>query len=73
MKPRLVTPWAAALEEIKYGCYFISVGVLVGIGIRASEWLIPKPEMRVLICQAGAANKAEACQRLDEMLKAKTP
>ena len=66
-------PWPVVLDAIKHGCILIGVGFLAGVGIRAGEWLIPKPEMRVLICQAGAANKAEACQRMDEMLKAKTP
>ena len=71
MKPRPTTPWAAALDEIKHACLFIAVGMLVGIGIRAGEWLIPKPELRVLICQADQPSKVVACKRLDEMLAAK--
>lgn len=69
----LCIPYAVALDAVKHGCILIGVGFLVGVGIRAGEWLIPKPETRVLICQAGAAGKAVVCQRLDEMLKAKAP
>ncbi len=64
-------PYAVALDAVKHGCILIGVGFLVGVGIRAGEWLIPKPELRVLICQANQASKVAACKRLDEMLAAK--
>ena len=73
MTPLPNIPWPVALDAVKHGCILIGVGLLVGIGIRAGEWLIPRPDVRVLVCQANQSSKIEACKRLDEMLKAKAP
>ena len=32
------------------GLKILALGVLVGTGVRAAEWAIPAPEMRVIVC-----------------------
>ena len=43
---------------------FIAIGFLMVCGMRAAEYLIPKPETRVLIC---FENVDSDCKKLSEL------
>lgn len=50
------------------GLKVLTVGVLVGAGVRAAEWVIPAPEMRVVVCTPSAMDHIEACVSAEELL-----
>lgn len=57
------------METVKTVLQMLAVGVIVVIGMRAAEWLIPAPEMRVIICMADDVGTVEACASAAELLK----
>lgn len=54
-----------AIDALK----LVVLGVLVGAGVRAAEWAIPAPEMRVVVCAIDDFYKVEACTSAIELLK----
>lgn len=44
-----------------------AAGAIAGVGIRAAEWAIPKPETRVMVCFA--ADTIETCKSLSTLLE----
>lgn len=44
-------------------------GVLVGTGVRAAEWAIPAPELRVVVCTMSDIGKVETCTSAAALLK----
>jgi len=57
------------LAHLKTALYPILLGVLVAIGIRTGEWLIPPPEQRVVICFANELDQVEVCHTTRELLE----
>jgi hypothetical protein len=49
--------------------YFM-LGVCVVAGIRAAEWVIPQPELRMVVCLADDLGSVHACRTLNELLEA---
>jgi hypothetical protein len=49
--------------------YWVMLGALVVVGMRAAEWLIPKPETRLIVCLAEDVDKSRACRTLDELMR----
>ncbi len=47
----------------------VALGVLVGSGVRAAEWAIPAPEMRVVVCTMDDFDHVETCKSAAELLK----
>lgn len=47
----------------------MALGVLVGTGVRAAEWAIPAPEMRVVVCTMNDFDKVETCTSAAKLLK----
>lgn len=61
---------AEKIKEAVLACgYFIVIGALVMAGMRVAEWLIPKPEAKVLFCMAADIDNASACKTLAEMMR----
>lgn len=54
-----------ALDALK----IVALGVLVGTGVRAAEWAIPAPEMRIVVCTMDDFDKVETCTSAAELLK----
>ena len=46
----------------------IALGALVGTGIRAAEWVIPAPEMRVIVCTIDDFDHVETCTSAAKLL-----
>ncbi len=59
------------VENLKYAGWFLLAGALLIVGMRAAEWLIPKPETRILICFEDDVRLGNTCKRLDELREAK--
>jgi len=53
--------------SIKIGLVF-AMGIVLGVGMRTAEWLIPKPESRILICMYGEPLEGPACKKLSELV-----
>jgi hypothetical protein len=53
---------------IKY-LLLILIGGLVVVGMRIAEWIIPQPEMRVIICTANDTMKIDTCKSAADLLK----
>ena len=51
------------------GLKILALGVLVGTGVRADEWAIPAPEMRVIVCTMDDFDHVETCTSAAELLK----
>lgn len=51
------------------GLQIIAIGVLVAVGLRLAEWVIPEPEVKVIVCMGDDVNKVEACQSLSDLVK----
>jgi hypothetical protein len=51
------------------GLKILTLGVLVGAGVRAAEWAIPAPEMRVIVCTIDDFDHVETCTSAAELLK----
>lgn len=49
---------------------YLVLGLAAGAGIRAAEWLIPKPETRFVICMAYDMDKP-VCEDLDKIINKK--
>lgn len=58
MKDRLI-----AIAQI------IGIGALVVAGMRAADWVIPKPESRVVMCFANELDQVEICRNLKELME----
>jgi len=56
------------MEHIKTGLQILLIGVIAGVGMRAAEWLIPPPEIRVIVCTGSEIDKAETCTRLQKLV-----
>jgi hypothetical protein len=48
---------------------WVAVGALVVVGMRAAEWLIPKPETRLIVCFAEDVDNSRTCKTLDELIR----
>ena len=56
-----------SLKKIAFWSFvYLFLGALVACGMRAAEWLIPKPEARIVVCMA--TDDAPICKRLDEVI-----
>lgn len=51
------------------GLKILALGVLVGTGVRAAEWAIPAPEIRVIVCTMDDFDHVEICTSAAELLK----
>ena len=51
------------------GLRILALGVLAGTGVRAVEWAIPAPEMRVIVCTMDDFDRVETCTSAAELLK----
>ena len=51
------------------GLRILALGVLAGTGVRAVEWAIPAPEMRVIVCTMDDFDHVETCTSAAELLK----
>jgi hypothetical protein len=49
--------------------YVVAIGALAGLGIRAAEWAIPAPEMRVVVCAADEMYKVKECRSAADLLR----
>ena len=47
----------------------LALGALVGTGVRAAEWAIPAPEMRVIVCTINDFDRVETCTSAAELLR----
>lgn len=47
----------------------LALGVMGGIGVRAAEWTIPAPELRVIVCTVDDFDHVETCTSAAELLK----
>jgi len=45
----------------------IGFGILIMIGFRIVEYVIPRPETRIIVCMVGKDEKAEICKPLAEL------
>lgn len=54
--------------SIKGGLVPIAAGVLLGVGFRLAEYLIPPPEVRVVVCTYSDSGKVELCKSAFELL-----
>lgn len=58
------------LKELAiYGLKMLALGVLLGTGVRAVEWAIPAPELRVIVCTMDDFDHVETCTSAAELLK----
>lgn len=48
------------------------IGFIIGAGMRAAEWIIPKPETRVVVCMADDLDVV-ACKSLNSLVNAEKP
>lgn len=55
-------------EKIKSVVQIIFLGAFVVVGMRAAEWVIPQPEMRVVVCLASEIGKIDSCHVLKDLL-----
>lgn len=55
----------SAIECLK----ILAGGALIGVGVRAAEWSIPAPEMRVVVCTMSDVGHVETCANVAELLK----
>jgi hypothetical protein len=46
-----------------------AMGVIVAAGVRLCEWVIPAPEMRVIVCTGNDFNSVDTCISAAELLK----
>ena len=56
------------IEHFKSVAQILLVGALIVVGMRAAEWVIPQPEMRVVMCFANEIDQVEVCNSLKELL-----
>ena len=47
----------------------VVLGVLAGTGVRAAEWVIPAPEMRVIVCTMDDFDHVETRTSAADLLK----
>lgn len=53
---------------IKSALVPIAVGILLGVGFRLAEYLVPPPEVRVVVCTYSDSGKVELCKSAFELL-----
>jgi len=56
-------------ELLVDGLQIIAIGVLVAAGFRLAEWVIPEPEVKVIVCMADDVDRVEACESLSDLVK----
>jgi hypothetical protein len=47
----------------------IALGALVMVGMRVAEWVIPAPEVMVIVCMGDEVSKIDTCQSLNDLVK----
>ena len=57
------------MENIIIFIKLIALGVIVMAGVRIAEWLIPAPEMKIVICLASDIGEVEICNSLADLRK----
>ena len=59
------------IEELQCAARFAAIGLLLFLGYRAGEWLVPKPaaQVQVLVCMADEAGTVKVCRDLDQLVK----
>lgn len=58
-----------AKELLVSGLQLIGIGLLVAGGMRLAEWVIPEPEVKVIVCMADEVDRIETCQSLSDLVK----
>lgn len=56
------------LKIMKHIGLLLLIGMVIATGMRVAEWLIPKPETRVVVCFANEIGQVEICKNLEKML-----
>lgn len=56
------------MEKIKDVLYFLLIGVVLGTGFRIAQWVIPEPEVRVIVCTVNDFDHVETCTRAADLL-----
>lgn len=46
-----------------------ALGVVLGTGVKAAEWTIPAPELRVIVCTMDDFDRVKTCTSAAELLK----
>ena len=54
------------MKTLKYIASLLFAGFVVMCGLRAAEWLIPAPAMRIIVCY-GNLGTTSVCMPLDEV------
>lgn len=58
-----------AKELLAVGLQLIAIGALVMGGMRLAEWVIPEPEVKVIVCLADDVDRIETCESLSDLVK----
>lgn len=58
-------------DVLRDAAFIFGVGILLIVGFRTGEWLIPAPESRIVICFANELDQVEICKTASELLKKK--
>lgn len=56
------------MELIKNVLKLMAIGAIVIVGVRVAEWLIPAPEMRIIVCMGEDIKKVDTCVSLKELV-----
>ena len=49
--------------------FAVGFGALMQLGIRAVEWIVPKPETRIVVCLASDLGEIEVCRSAASMIQ----
>lgn len=57
----------AAKPLLKLGGAVLAAGLLFGVGVRISQWLVPAPPVRVALCDSASAGEDSCLVIGDDM------